>query len=451
MYCTTCTRRHVLQCLVFGHHVGQTAPVTATAGARTVDRTIAFFAGRSAWAHAESPRSAVIRMAAMVEIVGFATATATVMQYRYTLEHLYESQFIRLAPLGFAIVAVLLSISPARLAFGWPTPTRTRQFFVPPRAAMGVALIVTTYAVIPGWPSMISWPVGIALGADTALTSWALGWQLIPRRWWGLFVISPIHFGVLGGLIGAAVIQGWDSAWNSAVPIYVTMHLWLLVASTTVWLLSKLHDQEKSDQCRAVTEASSFEHRRSAHWLHDDLCAQLRLVSIKVQSGGATMAEVEAMLDDLDHQMRLRQLEEILESGTIRIAEVLQPYLRRAQNHGVHIDSAPSFDDVSLIVSAEIGREFSHAAAVLTSNALNAGATNISFEVRLSPGYVTLVVIDDAGGIDITDLPIGRGLWTLREDLGRDNVTITNTPTGSRVQAAIALSDRSRHDATVAG
>jgi hypothetical protein len=228
------------------------------------------------------------------------------------------------------------------------------------------------------------------------------------------------------------------------------MHLWVIVAGVTAWLLTGLRRLAMFNRQLAVSQASSYEHRRSAHWLHDDLCAQLRLVSIKVQSGGATMTEVAALLDDLDHQMRLRQLEEILESGTIRIAEVLQPYVRRAQNHGVTIDSAPSFDDASLVVSATVGREFSHAAAVLTSNALNAGATHIAFEVRLTPGHVSIAVIDNAGGLDLEDLPSGRSLWTLREDLGSENVVVTPTDTGSRVLATIALTDRSHHDTVTA-
>lgn len=424
--------------------------VTRSVGAKTVDRGIALLAGRDAWAHADHPTSAVTRMAAFIEIGGFIIATSALWTYRFTLTHHYESTIIRLAPFGFAAAAALLTIAPQRVARGRLTTTRAGQLFVLPRALLGVTLVTTAYSIIPGWASLISWPVGIALGADAALTSWALGWHFKPLRWWGLFVISPIHFGVVGGLLGALVYQGWDAAERAALPIYITMHVWVLIASITAWWLGVLHDQEKRDRRRAVDEAASLERRRSAHWLHDDLCAQLRLVSITVQSGGATMADVEVMLDDLDHQIRLRQVEEIFDSGTIRIAEVLQPYVRRAQNRGVHIDSAPSFDDASLTVSADVGRQFSHAAAVLTSNAINAGATHIAFEVHASDEFVTITVTDDAGGIKFADLPSGRSLWVLREDLGADNVTVSSTSNGSRVQATINLTHRTRDDAVAA-
>ena len=86
-------------------------------------------------------------------------------------------------------------------------------------------------------------------------------------------------------------------------------------------------------------------------------------------------------LDELDHQIRLRQLEELYQSGDVRLAEVLQPYVRRAQNQQVAIERVPTFDDASLMVDVEVGRLFGRAAAVLTSNAMNAGATRVAFDV----------------------------------------------------------------------
>lgn len=415
-----------------------------------MDRGIALLAGRDAWADAEAHTSAITRTAATVEVAAFMTAASSIWMYRLTRNYQYESIAIRLAPLGFTIVCMLLSATPARVAIGRTTRTPDRHVFVLPRAAMALALVATAYAVVPGWSSLIAWPVGVALGADAALTSWALGWELLPLRWWTMFLISPVHVGVIGGLIGAVVYQGWSTAMSTGFPVYISMHLWVILASGTAWWLSRLLRLERRDQKSAVADAASFEHRRSAHWLHDDLCAQLRLVSIRVQSGGVTMPEVATMLDELDHQMRLRQLDEIFESGSARIAEVLQPYVRRAQNHGVAIDSTPSFDDAALVISAHAGREFSHASAILTSNALNAGATHLSFEVCHSPGCVSIAVIDDAGGIPMGELPIGRGLWRLRHHLGHDRLTFTPTATGTRVQATIALTDRSPNDAAAA-
>lgn len=149
------------------------------------------------------------------------------------------------------------------------------------------------------------------------------------------------------------------------------------------------------------------------------------------------MEQVGALLDELDFALRLRQLDELIESGTVRLAEVLQPFLRNAQNSGVLVERVPSYDIASTEVDHDTGNTFRRAAAVITSNALNAGATRLSFEVAVHDEHIDLVVIDDAGGFDASDITAGRGLWTLRHELGPDNLYIEQHETGSRVHAAV--------------
>ena len=179
------------------------------------------------------------------------------------------------------------------------------------------------------------------------------------------------------------------------------------------------------------------EHRRSAHWLHDDIASRLRVVSLRLQHDEPSIPEIAALLDDLDFQLRLRQLDELLSSGTVRLAEVLQPYVRRAQSHGVTVERVPSFETASEQVDAETGRTFRRAAAILTSNSLNAGARHISFDVEVRHDTISVAVTDDAGGFELSEISQGRGLWGLRADLGQDHVHVTPTTDGSTVEIVI--------------
>ena len=120
------------------------------------------------------------------------------------------------------------------------------------------------------------------------------------------------------------------------------------------------------------------------------------------------------------------------------------------RSHGAAIDNVPSFDEACLIVDSDIGRLFGRAAAVLTSNALNAGARTIGFAVSSSPHTITIAVTDDAGGFASGSLPGGRGLWSLENDPRVQSVDIGPVADGSCVGVTIALSDRSSHGTATA-
>lgn len=149
------------------------------------------------------------------------------------------------------------------------------------------------------------------------------------------------------------------------------------------------------------------------------------------------MSEVGSLLDELDFALRLRQLDEIIDSGSVQLAEILQPFLRNAQNYGVTVARVPSYDVASTELEPTIAVTFRRAAAVLTSNALNAGARKLCFDVDVRPPWIELTVTDDAGGFDPSDITAGRGLWSLRHELGPDNLTIERVEGGSRVRALV--------------
>lgn len=421
-----------------------------TAASQSAERSLALIAGREAWSDESPSASAVTKVAGIIEAAAFFTAAILAWTYHLTAPDRPSAPVIVFAPVAFSIICLLFSVRQLLLVLIGRDPPFPYSARIAVRSVLALALVTCAFAVMPGWASLNSWPIGIALGADAALTSWALGWRLRPLRWWPAFVVSPYHLGAVGGLLGAATFQQSGSVWSTGFPVLIALHSWVVIASLTAWGLNQLNDSEKSDRQRAYDSAATLEHQKNAHWLHDDLCAQLRLVSIQVQSRSIEFEDVAQLLDDLDHQIRLRQLDAIFATDIVRVAEIIQPWLRRAQNNGVLIDRVPSLDEVSMIVSAEVGREFSHAVSVLSSNALNAGATRISFEVAQTEHHLTIAVSDDAGGLKTSELPYGRALWSLQQDLGLDQLVVTPTPTGTRVQANVALTERNHRGAVVA-
>lgn len=421
-----------------------------TTASQSTERSLALIAGREAWSDEEPTGSAVTKVAGVVEAAAFLIAAVLGWTYQLTAGSHAGTPVIVFAPVAFSMVCLLFSARQLLLTLTGRKLHIPYGVRVTVRSMLALALMTSAFAVMPGWASLNTWPIGIALGADAVLTSWALGWHLRPLRWWPAFVLSPYHLGAIGGLLGAATFQQSGSVWSTAFPVLVALHSWVIIASLTAWGLNQLDESEKADRQRLYDTAATVEHQKNAHWMHDDLCAQLRLVSIQVQSRSIEFEDVAQLLDDLDHQIRLRQLDAIFATETVRVAEIIQPWLRRAQNNGVLIDRVPSLDDVSMVVSTEVGREFSHAVSVLTSNALNAGATRLSFDVTRTEEYLSIIITDDAGGLSASELPVGRALWSLQQDLGDGQLVVTPTDTGTMVQASVARTERNRRGAIVA-
>jgi hypothetical protein len=239
------------------------------------------------------------------------------------------------------------------------------------------------------------------------------------------------------GLLAGVVVAGLAGELAVGLTSYVVILACVLLGCGTAATVDGLRERQDEQDDRLVRSTRSAEHRQGAHWLHDDVSAHLGLAKLRLRQETTTPEDVARALDDLDHEIRLRQLEELFESGTVRLAEVLQPYVRRAQNEGVTIERVPSFDDASLIVDVEVGRLFGRAAAILTSNALNAGATTLSYVVRYDDDEIVLSVEDDAGGFELADAPAGRGLWALQRDLGEGSLAVEQISAGSAVTVRI--------------
>ena len=238
-------------------------------------------------------------------------------------------------------------------------------------------------------------------------------------------------------MLVAAVVTAIAGRVDVAVLGYAVFVGCVGLACATAATVDNLRELQRGEDARLVRATRRSAHREIAHWLHDDVSAHLGLVKLKLQDRTVGAADVARDLDELDHLIRMQQLEELYQSGDVRLAEVLQPHVRRAQHRDVVIDRVPSFEEASLQVGVGVGRLFGRAAAVLTSNAMNAGASRLAFDVEHDDEHIQLTVSDDAGGFDLAAAPAGRGLWGLERELGAGSLSVTPIPHGSAVAVTI--------------
>ena len=419
--------------------------------ARRADRSIAILGGRNTWYDQDRQLTVAIRSTAGTAMFSLIAAATIVEAYSIGLDRSDGSSFERFGPALFAATCLVAALGPTTTLLGHRTRPRDLWVNLFIRGAAAIALVVFLFASTDGWYTLLAWPLGIAMGCDLALTAYALGWRASILQWWWAFLSSPVHFGVLGGLLGTSITTEGASITETAFPIYVIVQIWIGLAAITAWSTLHILDVETAAMDAVRAETAHDEHRRSAHWLHDDICARLRMTTLQVQRGTEAPDDVVGMLDELDFALRLRQLDELIGSGSVRLAEVVQPFLRRAQQHGVTVERVPSYEIASTVVGPEVGRQLRHAAAVITANALNAGATRLSIDVSVDPTTIELTVSDDAGGFDPAHLPTGRGLWSLREELGPRGLVIDTIPGGSRVTARVSRYVRRAHASLAAG
>jgi CheY-like chemotaxis protein len=349
----------------------------------TLDTWTALLAGSAPWSGDEPRKDAWNRLL----MFGLFLVAATTIMILFATRDVGAPRslvavLVASGALGLLSVQAVLRI--ARL------PLRPRGVWS--NLAVRVVLLVTVwlaiYSVLPGWRALWSTPAAIALGLDVVVTCNEIGWRPRPLIWYRNFLFSGFHLGMIGALIATFVVAN-DTPSHLVLPIFVCMHAWAATAVMTLWVVGTLQAADTDDRERSVREVLDGERRRRAHWLHDDVCAQLRLVSLTLQTNQTANDEVVALLDDFDHQLRLRQLDELLGTERVKVAEVLQPFIRHAQNQGIRIEGVPAFELAAITMPQDTARLAARAASLLTSNALNAGATAIAYEVGGDNRFLT--------------------------------------------------------------
>ncbi len=426
----------------------------ATHRERGFDLWLALLAGDRAWRDGTdqpTSREQIVASALVVALVSTLVSQWIAISSRVTLGDGVTATERLLLGAGMASLAAAaaLSMHPFRLArghdvehapFWWSVAWRGIAYLVLVTASAGVLIRFRFLAVIP---------LGVVAGADILLALWALGISPQPIRWLRRFLFSTVHFGVLGALLATAILEGEKV--TTLVSLYVAMWVGGAVATGSMVVLDRANaalDRQRSAEREAIR---AVERSYRAHWLHDDVLSEVRVATLRMGDDPAGDRARQELLE-LDHRLRLRQLDEMMRGGPTHIYQLLQPHLRRAQALGVELRRVPSLEVTGLMVDAESGKLVNRALSVLTSNAINAGARSLAVDLRhLGDRDVEFVVTDDAGGFDLAAIPAGRGLDLLRRDLGDDALRIVPTPGGTAVAIRLSLSGTPPTAQTVTG
>jgi signal transduction histidine kinase len=410
-------------------------PVNTRADQPVADTWLAIAAGGAPWSVDDPPTTPEVRLFAFIEAVGLGWVCATI--WAATLNS-FDSPVGMTPAIAVTVLMLAFGFSVVRRARGRPAPFRSLTLHLTIRLATFAAATIAIYSVTTGWRTLFVLAFAIPASADMALTLHDLGWKPTPRLWWLGWLRSSVHFGVLGA-IAAAVTIGNTSP-GEAVWILLSLEL---VAGLTVLgaaTCSQLMLETETSRDDAMADARGDERRRRAHWLHDDVCAELRLVSLRVHTERPSPEATTRLLDELDHSLRLRQLDELVETGSVRAAEVLQPYIRRLQSNGVDITAVPTFDDAATHLLPGQARHLARCASVLTSNALQVGATEVALELSRTEDSLVFTVLDNGPGFRDPQLVPGRGMWQLDLDLRPGGIVVDpDRRSGARVTASIAL------------
>jgi hypothetical protein len=304
---------------------------------------------------------------------------------------------------------------------------------------VGIVLLVgMSTPLMSGWPILLWWPASVFLGTDVSLTLRALGRAgegVVPM--WRV-LLSPPHVSLLVVVALAAVLTDQPSIDSLALVVAVTE---AFIIASYVLVYPCLHLMSRYDQeLHAFRNAAlQVEHGDRANWIHDDVLGELRLARVRVERGEISPAAMVAELDGIEHRIRLKHVDGVIRSGNARIAEIVQPFLRMARSHGVELTSVPSYETGAVRVNEATGKLLKRAFAVPVTNAILAGARSLSLAIRRDGDAVVIEVGDDAGGFELTEEHQGRGLASLRSELGDAAVTVASTGEGTMVTCRVAL------------
>lgn len=170
-------------------------------------------------------------------------------------------------------------------------------------------------------------------------------------------------------------------------------------------------------------DAELAERRRRANWIHDELLSELRLARLRLETAEGGTRQALSELNDIEHRLRIRQLDAELEAGGTRLAEIVQPFVRMVVGAGCRTEGVPSAEVAATWVDATAGYELKRFFGVAVPNALLAGATLVVFEIELDGRRLVVRVRDDAGGFDPEQIQVGRGRERLERELGPERLT----------------------------
>ena len=400
------------------------------------DLVMAFAAGPLPWVNGAT-RSGTAHQA------GLAAAGLSLVAALVSLDYLASVQFagrwtawhvglLVMANLGIVVVGETTAVLALRRR-----PSHSVARMVIRRGLAAIALGVVWAQLSPLEAVLLALPIGSFTGAETALTAETIGDRHSSAQFWRGIVVSPAHAGFLCAVVAGALLAGERTDFDAAAALLIGVELGLVVAAAVHAMVRALYRSADHDAAAIVTSIDAQERRRLAHWIHDDVCADIRGVRMRFAATPLDAADLARELDELDHRLRLRQLDEVIAGGSVAAAEILQPYVRRAQHQGVAVTEVPRLEASCLELGRREADLLRRSVAGLIANAVNAGATAVAIRLRSTQDTVVLEVEDDAGGFSLADVPAGRGIESLMTGLGPGCLTYERTAAGTRAIATI--------------
>lgn len=361
-------------------------------------------------------------------------------------------------------------------------------------ATVAIAAIVSTSPAVQGGPFSVTWSVGVWLAAAACITATVL-WAVAAQRPTSERSLSPAVSGILSAVGPAAtfvlampavdhpVALGWLWIWSfalaadavvqsiAAVRTSIEPVTWVRdgavlagvvgmalairrvdVGSTvllataalalsrlmTIGILSALRHHQRVLEVERL-EAATEERRRRANWIHDELLSELRLARLRLETADGGTRQALSELTDIEHRLRMRQLDAELESGGTRLAEIIQPFVRMVIGVGCRVEGVPSAEVAGRWIDARAGYELRRFFGVAVPNALLAGATVVVFEVEVDDRWLVVRIRDDAGGFDPDGVPVGRGRERLAREFGVDRLTTVVDDVGTTFSCEFEL------------
>ena len=412
-----------------------------------VDRWLALLAGPACWIDGgrSRPAAATASAALLAELlVGLPAAMAPFLRRRSSGPGVgLTATANATTPSVVASVAILVLLLPTTAAIvasltGTPAALGPLGRLEVSGGLRAGALIIAAggcTAALGRWTMLLSIPGGFMAGSEAFATGILIGTELDGADMWKRFVLSPVHLGMVAG--GAvAALAGFAPI---AALVLGTVELSAVAACLALGLWRLQAERDRLHVDAAVQHALRQEHQRHAARLHDDIVGRLRVLRARLEDRGDEVIDLRDHVADIEHELRVDQLDASVRSGTASVAELVQTYVRFAVNHGVTITEVPRFDDTDVVLEPDAGWLLKRVLAGTVSNAVTAGATALAVRIeRRDDGLLAVEVEDDAGGFELTDAHVGRGLHRLREELG-GHLSVNATDLGSRVRALVPI------------
>ena len=278
--------------------------------------------------------------------------------------------------------------------------------------------------------------LGLPIGTEVAVTLRLVGIRSNPLRSFQQFLCSQISIGIAVGIIAVSALSPNHPLY--AIATYTAIVTACVVAASAAWTATRWFERGESSQQSLLSAQRKADLGQLAGWLHDEVSSPIRLIRVKMANGSFEPSQLIVELDRLDGELRLGQLEKLIDAGISRVRDVAAPYLRLAERHGVEIVDVPSQEAADFVLARDQALVATRTIAVLIGNALQAGTTRISLRAHVTNAELEIEVEDNAGGFEPSAAHFGRGLSDLRELL-HDRLGFHRTPEGTIAQAFVSL------------